>query len=83
MYSYKTKGTCSVEIQFDVQDDIVTACKFVRGCAGNTQGVAKLAVGMKVDDVISRLDGIQCRNGTSCPDQLARALKQYKAEAGK
>lgn len=78
MYSYKTKGTCSQEILFDVKDNKITELKFVRGCAGNTQGVAKLAIGMDVDDVIARLKGIQCRNGTSCPDQLARALEQYK-----
>ncbi len=78
MYSYKTSGTCSQEILFDVKDGKITQVKFIRGCAGNTQGVAKLAVGRDVDEVISLLSGIQCRNGTSCPDQLARALKQYK-----
>ena len=78
MYSYKTHGTCSQEIQFDVKDNIITEVKFIRGCAGNTQGVARLAVGMSVDDVIERLKGVQCRNGTSCPDQLAQALIQYK-----
>ena len=78
MYSYKTHGTCSQEIQFDIKDNIITEVKFVRGCAGNTQGVARLAVGMTVDEVIARLKGIQCRNGTSCPDQLAQALIAYK-----
>lgn len=80
MYSYKTSGTCSQEIQFDVKDNKLTSVKFIRGCAGNTQGVAKLAVGRDVDEVIALLSGIQCRNGTSCPDQLARALKEYKAQ---
>ena len=79
MYSYKTSGTCSQEILFDVEDNKITSAKFIRGCAGNTQGVAKLAVGRDVDEVIGLLSGIQCRNGTSCPDQLARALKEYKA----
>lgn len=78
MYSYKTSGTCSQEILFDVTDGKVSYVKFVRGCAGNTQGVAKLAVGRDVDDVIGLLSGIKCRNGTSCPDQLAKALIGYK-----
>ena len=81
MYSYKTSGTCSQEILFDVEGNKITAVKFIRGCAGNTQGVAKLAVGRDVDEVIDLLSGIQCRNGTSCPDQLAKALKQYKDQS--
>ena len=80
MYSYKTHGTCSQEIQFEVKDNKITELKFVRGCAGNTQGVAKLAIGMDIDDVIARLKGVQCRNGTSCPDQLAQALIEYKKQ---
>ena len=79
METYKTTGTCSREIIFDVQNNKIVALKFIRGCAGNTQGVAKLALGMDVDEVIARLKGIQCRNGTSCPDQLAQALIEYKA----
>ena len=79
METYKTTGTCSREIIFDVQNNKIVSLKFIRGCAGNTQGVAKLAVGRDVDEVIGLLSGIQCRNGTSCPDQLARALKEYKA----
>lgn len=78
MYSYKTHGTCSQEIQFEVKDNKITELKFVRGCSGNTQGVAKLAIGMDIDEVIARLKGVQCRNGTSCPDQLAQALIEYK-----
>ena len=79
MYSYKTKGTCSKEIQFDVENGVVTECKFIGGCPGNTVGVATLVKGMTVDEVISRLKGIDCAGkGTSCPDQLARALEQYK-----
>ncbi len=79
MYSYKTNGTCSQEILFDVDGGKLRSVKFIRGCLGNTQGVARLAEGRDVDEVISLLDGVQCRNGTSCPDQLARALKAYKA----
>ena len=79
METYKTTGTCSREIIFDVQNNKIVSLKFIRGCAGNTQGVAKLALGMDVDEVIARLKGIQCRNGTSCPDQLAQALIEYNA----
>lgn len=75
MKTYKTQGTCSRAIEYDVENGVLTACRFVGGCPGNTQGVAKLAVGRRVEDVIELLKGIQCRNGTSCPDQLAQALE--------
>ena len=75
MNIYKTHNVCSRSIEFEVENNIITACKFNGGCAGNTQGVAALVVGMTVDEAIHRLKGIQCRNGTSCPDQLARALR--------
>lgn len=75
-YSYKTSGTCSREIRFDLDGDIVKNVRFVMGCNGNTQGVARLVEGMPVDEVIKRLEGINCGGrGTSCPDQLAKALK--------
>lgn len=80
MHSYQTHGTCSRRIDFDVQDGIITACRFEGGCTGNTQGVARLVVGRNVDDVIQMLKGIQCRGNTSCPDQLARALEEYKLQ---
>ncbi len=76
MKTYKTTGTCSREIQYDVVDGIVTQCRFIGGCPGNTQGVARLVVGRPVSEVVSLLKGVQCRNGTSCPDQLARALER-------
>lgn len=77
---YKTNGVCSREIQFDVEDGRVKNVKFAGGCSGNTQGVAKLVEGMLVDEVISRLEGIRCGfKGTSCPDQLAKALKEWRA----
>ncbi len=78
---YATSRTCSREINFEVDDNnIVTSCEFIGGCMGNTQGVARLVVGRNVDDVIKTLEGINCGNrGTSCPDQLAQALKAYKA----
>lgn len=81
MYRYKTQGTCSSEILIDLDGDTVKSVQFINGCTGNTQGVARLAQGMKVDEVISRLKGIQCRGGTSCPDQLARALEAIQAQA--
>lgn len=76
MYTYQTKGVCSRKIQFDIQDGKVCNIKFIGGCHGNTQGVAKLAEGMDAQEVIAKLEGINCNGrGTSCPDQLARALK--------
>lgn len=80
MMQYKTRGVCSRAITFDVVDDKVTKVIFTGGCNGNTQGVAALVEGMNVDEVIRRLEGINCNGrGTSCPDQLAKALKAYKA----
>ena len=77
---YKTKGVCSSAISFDVVDNKVTNVKFQGGCPGNTQGVAALIEGMDVDDAIKRMEGIKCGfKPTSCPDQLANALKEYKA----
>ena len=79
MNTYKTSGVCSREIQFEVENDIIKNVKFIGSCSGNTQGVSALIRGMNIDDAIGRLDGIQCGvRKTSCPDQLARALKQYK-----
>lgn len=80
-YEFPTAGVCSVKIQFDVEEGIVRNVKFTGGCSGNTQGVARLAEGMPIDEVISRLKGIRCgMRPTSCPDQLARALAQAKAD---
>ena len=77
-FNYVTKGTCSRGIEITVEDNIVTEVKFIGGCSGNTQGVAALAAGMTVDEVISRLAGIKCGpKSTSCPDQLATALKEH------
>ena len=78
MNSYRTSGVCARYIDFEIENNIIKNVKFNGGCMGNTQGVAKLAIGRTVDDVITLLEGIQCRGGTSCPDQFARALKQYK-----
>lgn len=76
---YKPRGVCSREIIIDVNGDTVENVKFIGGCNGNTQGISSLVKGMKVDDVINRLSGIDCNGkGTSCPDQLAKALNQNK-----
>jgi len=73
---YKTKGTCSRLIKVVTDGDIVKSVEFVGGCAGNTKGVAKLCAGRKVDEIIDLLEGTDCAGkGTSCPDQLAKALK--------
>ena len=74
---YKTHGTCSRMIHVEIEDGIVRDVKFTGGCNGNTQGISRLVKGMKVEDVIARLENVDCGGrGTSCPDQLAKALKQ-------
>lgn len=76
-YTYETKGTCSKKIIVDIEDGIINDVKFIGGCSGNTQGIATLVRGMKVDDVIKKCKGIDCANrGTSCPDQLAKAIEK-------
>ena len=78
---YKTKGTCSQAINVKLDGDVIKHVEFVGGCSGNTQGVAKLVEGMKAEEAISRLEGILCGSRpTSCPDQLAKALKQALAQ---
>jgi uncharacterized protein (TIGR03905 family) len=78
---YKTRGTCSRQVNIEVEDGVVTACSFVGGCSGNTQGVASLVVGMKVEDAVAKLKGIKCGfKPTSCPDQLALALEKIVNE---
>lgn len=78
---YKTQGTCSQAIQLELDGDIIKSVEFVGGCSGNTQGVASLVRGMKAEEAISRLEGIRCGfKPTSCPDQLAKALKLALAE---
>ena len=76
--NYKTQGVCSRSIDIDVENGVITQVKFNGGCAGNTQGVASLLRGMTVEDAIERLEGIRCGfKPTSCPDQLAKALKKH------
>ena len=74
---YKTKGTCARAVIVDVEDGVITDCQFVGGCSGNTQGVASLVKGMKVDEAVAKIKGIKCgMKSTSCPDQLALALEE-------
>jgi uncharacterized protein (TIGR03905 family) len=78
-YTYKTSGTCSREIAFDLENGKVKNVKFFGGCNGNLKGIASLVEGMDIEDVISRVEGITCgMKNTSCPDQLAKALKEAK-----
>ncbi len=75
---YKTKGTCSREIHIEVENDIIKDVAFIGGCNGNTQGISSLVKGMNIHDVIAKMEGIDCGGrGTSCPDQLAKALKKF------
>ncbi len=78
-YEYKTKGTCSQRILFEIEDGKVHNVQYIGGCNGNLKGIGSLVEGMDVDEVISRLEGTTCGfKSTSCPDQLARALKETK-----
>ena len=81
MYRYNTHGTCSRQIEIEMDGDTVRSVRFIGGCTGNTQGLSRMVEGMQADEVIRRLKGIQCRAGTSCPDQLARALERIRTQA--
>ena len=73
---YRTSGTCSVEISFELDGDIIKNIRFLNGCNGNAKGISALADGMRADDLIRKLAGIRCdKRKTSCPDQLARAVR--------
>ena len=77
MYNYRTKGTCSSNIELEVEDGIIKDIAFWGGCNGNLQGISKLVIGQRAEDVIPKIEGIRCGyKNTSCPDQLAKALKQ-------
>ena len=78
---YETKGTCCRLMQIKLDDDVIVDANFLGGCNGNLQGLTNLIKGMKIDDVINRLSGIKCGDKpTSCPDQLARCLSEFKAK---
>ena len=79
MFTYSTKGTCSRQILFDIDEqNKVHNVRFIGGCGGNLQGIAKLVENQDADNVQALLSGIRCRNNTSCPDQLACAIAEYK-----
>lgn len=80
-YTYKPSNVCSREFSFDIDNGIINSLSVIGGCNGNLQGISSLLKGMKVEEAIAKLEGIKCRgsrNGeTSCPDQIAKALKEY------
>ena len=79
MFTYNTKGTCSRQILFDVDNENrIHNVKFIGGCGGNLQGISRLVEGKTLDEVEATLKGIKCRNNTSCPDQLSQAIRAYK-----
>ena len=83
-HTYIPKGVCSRQITIDVEDGIIKSVEFVGGCAGNSQGVARLVEGMRAEDAIEKIAGIRCGNkATSCPDQLSKALQIALAEEAK
>ena len=80
-YIYKPSGVCSREFIFDIEDDTVKSLQVIGGCNGNLKGIASLISGMKLEDIISRIEGVKCGlKNTSCPDQIACALKAYLNE---
>lgn len=77
---YKPKGVCCSEINFEIEDNKIIKVSFKGGCNGNSQGISRLVVGMPIDEVINRLEGVKCGfKSTSCPDQLAKALKEWRS----
>lgn len=81
MFVYKTSGVCSTEIHVEIKENIIENVEFVRGCPGNLFGIAVLVKGMNIDDEIEKLQDIDCKGkGTSCPDQLSKALIEYKKQ---
>ncbi len=80
MFTYSTKGTCSRQILFDVdENNKMHNVRFIGGCGGNLQGIARLVEGKDIDEIEALLKGVRCRNNTSCPDQLSQAISEYKA----
>ena len=78
-YKYTPEGVCSMQMIFEIENNIIKKLKIVGGCPGNTVGVSKLVEGRNIDEVIEMLKGIPCGiKGTSCPDQVAKALEEYK-----
>lgn len=81
VYQYEPKGVCSMQMNIEVEGEIIKSVQIIGGCAGNTKGVSVLVEGMNINDAIKKLKGIDCRGrGTSCPDQLAKALEKIKEQ---
>ena len=78
-YNYKPQGVCSRNLTFDIEDGIVKNVRFEGGCHGNLQGIARLVEGKEIDEVEALLAGVRCKGNTSCPDQLSKAIAEYKA----
>ena len=83
MMHYKTHGTCSSAIDLEIENGVITECRFAGGCRGNTAGLAIAVIGQNAADIMNKLRGIPCRGNTSCPDQLSRAIEQYLNEQAK
>ena len=77
MFHYRTRGTCSTEMVLEIRDGVITHCEIINGCKGNTEGLARMVTGQNAAEVAAKLEGIPCRGGTSCPDQLAKAIRAY------
>ena len=77
---YIPSGVCSRTIEFEIENGLISEVNFIGGCRGNLQGIARLSIGRKPEEVIALLEGVQCRGNTSCPDQFAKALKKYLSE---
>ena len=81
MFHYQNHGTCSSGIDLEINEEgVITYCKIIGGCRGNTEGLNRMVVGRKAEEVAQSLAGIPCRGGTSCPDQLSRAIRAYQAQ---
>ncbi|WP_244835295.1 TIGR03905 family TSCPD domain-containing protein [Clostridium sp. BJN0001] len=82
MFSYETKGTCSSRIDLEIENNKIKSVNFVGGCSGNLQGISALVKGMSIDEAYKKLSGIKCGSkNTSCPDQLSKALLEWKKRA--
>lgn len=79
MFTYKMRGTCAKQLQLEITDGIITACSFVGGCSGNSQGLSRMVIGQNALEVAGRLANIACQGNTSCPDQLSKAILAYIA----
>ena len=78
MFTYHTHGTCSTSMDLEIRDGVITYCKIHNGCKGNTEGLSRMVIGQNAEEVAAKLEGIPCRGGTSCPDQLSKAIRAYR-----